>query len=204
MKTCPSCRQAYTDDNLEFCPNDGTPLARSESSYNPGDQWQASGGQPPPSGWQQQQQPPGWGGYPPSPGQYPPPPPGGGGYPPPPGQYPPYGYAPPSAGSAGLSKAALFTGIGALGSFILAVLLAVMGASSGYSTLRSMLPVIGILALLGLLAGLTAVVLGIITLSMSSKNPAMNKVHGILGICFGAIPIILWLLGVANGSRARF
>jgi hypothetical protein len=95
----------------------------------------------------------------------------------------------------------LYTGIGSLGSFIVAVMLAVIGASSGYGTLRDMLPIIGIIALLSLLAGLTAVVLGIVTLSMASKNPAMSKVHGILGICFGAIPIILWFLGLANGRR---
>jgi hypothetical protein len=96
----------------------------------------------------------------------------------------------------------LFTGIGALGSFILAVILAVIGYSS--HNLRDMIPIIGILSLLALLAGLTAVVLGIITISMAGKNPAMNKVHGILGIILGAIPIILWLFGIANGSRTRF
>jgi hypothetical protein len=208
MKTCPSCHQTYPADGPDFCTNDGTRLVSSESSYpNPGRQWQASGGQPQPpplAGWQaQQQQPPGWGGYPPPPaGQYPPPPPGAG-YPPPPGQYAPQGYGQRSD-SAGISKAALFTGIGALGSFILAVLLAVVGASGGYSSLRNMLPIIGILSLLALLGGLTAVVLGIITVTQSGKNPAMNKVHGILGICFGAIPIILWLFGMANGSRMRF
>jgi hypothetical protein len=106
--------------------------------------------------------------------------------------------------SSGISKAALFTGIGALGSFILAVLLAVVGASGGYSSLRNMIPIIGIFSLIALLGGLAAIVLGIITVSQSSKNPAMNKVHGILGICFGAIPIILWLFGMANGSRMRF
>ena len=112
----------------------------------------------------------------------------------------PYGYAPPG-GSAGLSKAALFTGIGSLGSFILAIALTMIGASSGHSTLRDMAPVIVILALLSLLAGLVAIVLGIVTLSMASKNPSMSKVHGILAICFGAIPVILWLFGLANGSR---
>jgi len=168
---------------------------RSDPSYNPGagpgGQWQASGGQaPPPPGWQQPPPQQGWG-YPPPPGQYPPPPPG---------QYAPYGYAPPS-GSAGLSKAALYTGIGALGSFIIAIILTVIGANSGYSTLRDMAPIIVILALLSLLAALTAVVLGIVTLSMASRNPAMSKVHGILAICFGAIPIILWFLGLVNGRR---
>lgn len=199
MKNCPTCQRAYPDDGPDFCPADGTPLALSGSGYDPGRM----------PGWQQQP-PTGWGGYPPPPGQYPPPPPGagfgGGGYPPPPGQYPPYGYgsATSPAGSAGISKAALFTGIGALGSFILAVLLFVMGAGSGRGTLRDMLPVIGILSLLALLAGLTAVVLGIITVSGSGRNPAMSKVHGILGICFGAIPVLLWFLGLANGSRMRF
>jgi len=95
----------------------------------------------------------------------------------------------------------MYTGIGALGSFMLAVVLTVIGANSGLGTLRDMAPVIVILALLALLAGLTAVVLGIVSLSMSSKNPAINKVHGILGICFGAIPIVLWLLGLANNRR---
>jgi hypothetical protein len=95
----------------------------------------------------------------------------------------------------------LYTGIGALGSFIVAVILTMIGASSGYGTLRDLAPIIVILALLALLAGLTAVVLGIVTLSMAGKNPAVNKVHGILAICFGAIPIILWFLGLANGRR---
>jgi hypothetical protein len=188
MKSCPSCHQTYPDNAPDFCTNDGTPLVSSDPSYSPGSQWQAQGGQAPPSsGWQQPPQ--GWG-YPP-PGQYPPPQ----------GQYPPYGYAPPPTGTAGLSKAALFTGIGALGSFLIAIILAVIGANAGYSTLRDMVPIIGILALMALLAGLTAVVLGIVVLSMAGKNPAMSKVHGILAICFGAIPIILWFFGLANNAR---
>lgn len=196
MKSCPSCHQTYPDNAPDFCTNDGTPLVSSDPSYTPGAQWQAQGGQtPPPPGWQQPPQ--GWG-YPP-PGQYPPP---AGQYPPPPqGQYPPYGYAPQQGTNTGLSKAALFTGIGALGSFLIAIVLAMIGASSGYSTLRDMVPFIGVLALLALLAGLTAVILGIIVLSMANRNPAISKVHGILGICFGAIPIILWIFGLARGSR---
>lgn len=194
MKSCPSCHQTYPDNAPDFCTNDGTPLVSSDPSYSPGAQWQAGGGQSPPSGWQQPPQ--GWG-YPP-PGQYPPPP---GQYPPPPGQYQPYGYAPPQGASTGLSKAALFTGIGALGSFLIAVVIAMIGASSGYGTLRDLLPIIGILALLALLAGLTAVVLGIVVISMANKNPAVSKVHGILAICFGAIPIILWFFGMTRSGR---
>ena len=183
MKSCPTCHATFPDDGPAYCTNDGT-LLGSDSPYTPGpppaDPWQASGAQEPPAGWQQP--PPGWG-YPP------------------PGQYPPYGYAAPPSGGRGLSKAAMYTGIGALGSFMLAVILTVIGANSGLGTLRDMAPVIVILALLALLAGVTAVVLGIVSLSMSSKNPAINKVHGILGICFGAIPIVLWLLGLANNRR---
>jgi hypothetical protein len=192
MKSCPSCQQVYPDDGPDFCTNDGTPLMSSSGQpYNPGatpsGQWQPPGAQAPPPGWQHQPPPQGWG-YPP-PGQYPP------------GQYPPYGYGAPPTGGRGLSKAAMFTGIGSLGTFILAVLLAVIGINSGRGAFQDMLPIIGILGLLALLAGLVAVVLGIVTLSMANKNPAVSKVHGILAICFGAIPIILWFLGLANSRR---
>jgi hypothetical protein len=184
MKSCPSCQQTYPDGGPDFCTTDGTPLVSFDPSYAhtppPGNQWQASGAQAPP-GWQQ--------------------PPPGYGYPPP-GQYPPYGYAPHATRSAGVSKAALFTGIGSLGTFLLAISLAVVGVSS--RNLRDMIPIIGILGLLSLLAGLTAIVLGIITLNSASRNPAMNKVHGILGIIFGAIPLILWLFGLVSGSSRRF
>src|SRR4051812_45954771 len=88
MKNCPSCQQVYTDEGPDYCLNDGTPLVRTPSQYNPG----AS------SGYQWQQPAPGW-----------PPPPQGLGYPP--AQYPPYGYGPAPSGGGGVSKAALITGI---------------------------------------------------------------------------------------------
>jgi hypothetical protein len=49
MKHCPTCRATYPDDGPEFCVNDGTPLASSDPSYNPGGQWQAP--PPPPQNW---------------------------------------------------------------------------------------------------------------------------------------------------------
>lgn len=184
MKRCPSCQQTFPDNAPDLCPYDGTAMTI-DTSQPPF----YAGGQPPygaPSGAAQWQPPPPGGGYYQQPGQYPP-------YP------PPYGgpYA-PRAGGSGLSKAALFTGIGALGGFIVAVLFAVIAVNSRN---RDLLPVVGIFGLLSLLAGLTAVVLGIVTLSMANRNPMMNKVHGILGIVFGAIPIILWFLGLARGRR---
>jgi hypothetical protein len=184
MKRCPSCQQTFPDHAPDVCPYDGTPVVNDISQ----DQQYYAGGQGPygtPGGAPQWGTPPP-GGYYQQPGQYPP-------YP------PPYGgpYA-PRPGAGGLSKAALFTGIGALGGFIVAVLFAVIAVNSRN---RDLLPVVGIFGLLALLAGLTAVVLGIVTLSMASRNPMMNRVHGILAIVFGAIPILLWVLGLANGRR---
>lgn len=181
MKRCPSCQQTFPDNAPDLCPYDGTAMTIDTSQPPPF----YAGGQPP-YGTPQWQPPPPGAGYYQQPGQYPP-------YP------PPYGgpYA-PRAGSSGLSKAALFTGIGALGGFIVAVVFAVIAINSRN---RDLLPVVGIFGLLSLLAGLTAIVLGIVTLSMANRNPMMNKVHGILGIIFGAIPIILWFLGLARGRR---
>ena len=62
----------------------------------------------------------------------------------------------------------------------------------------------GIMAFIALLAGLTAVILGIVALSMASKQPGASKVKGIIGICLGALPILLWLIGLANSGRRRF
>lgn len=170
MKNCPSCQQVYPDDGPDFCTSDGTPLLRSAAPYNPGppggSQWQ----QPPPTGWQQ--------------------PPAGYGYPPA-GQYPPYGYAPSSVGGEGISKAALFTGIGATATFLLAILVAVIAVSNRS---RDMLAVVGIFGLLALLAGVTAVILGIIALSMASKNPGASKAKGTIGLCLGALPILLFIV----------
>lgn len=185
MKRCPTCQQTFPDNAPDLCPYDGTPITVETSQ-----QQYYAGGQPPygtPGGAPSWGPPPPPGGYYQQPGQYPP-------YP------PPYGgpYAPPAGGSSGLSKAALFTGIGALGGFIIAVLFAVIAVNNRN---RDLLPVVGIFGLLSLLAGLTAVVLGIVTISMANRNPMMNKVHGILGIIFGAIPLILWVLGLARGRR---
>jgi hypothetical protein len=185
MKRCPRCQQTFPDEAPELCPYDGTQIVsdyaqQQQPYYAGGQQPYGMPGDPPPP-WQPQSPPAG--AYYQQPGQYP----------------PPYGgpYA-PRAGSGGLSKAALFTGIGSLGGFIVAVLFAVIAINSRN---RDLLPVVGIFAVLSLLAGLTAIVLGIVTLSMANRNPMMNKVHGILGIVFGAIPILLWLLGLANGRR---
>jgi hypothetical protein len=189
MKRCPSCQQTFPDEAPDLCPYDGTPMTVDASQ-----QQYYAGNQPPPYGTP--------GGAP----QWGPPPPPGGGYYQQPGQYPPYPppyggpYAPGAGGSGGLSKAALFTGIGAVSAFVIGFMLVLAGVKSFNI---SLIQFAGILILLALVAGLAAVVLGIVTLVMAGKNPAMSKVHGIVAIVLGAIPIIFWIIGMANYSGYR-
>jgi hypothetical protein len=188
MKRCPTCQQTYPDPGPDHCPNDGTRLI----SDAPQQQYYA-GGQPPPYGTpndpSQWQQPPG-GYYPQQPGQ-------------PPGQYPPPPYGGPYAptGGRGISKAALITGIAAAGTFALGFVLVLMGVNN---LDFSMIQIASVIILLSLVAGLAAIVLGIVTLVMAGKNPAISKVHGILALVLGAIPIIFWLIGMANYGRYRY
>ncbi|HKC65701.1 MAG TPA: hypothetical protein VKB86_18815 [Pyrinomonadaceae bacterium] len=190
MKRCPTCQQTFPDDAPNFCPNEGAPLvsdSQQQQQYYPGGQQPYPGGQQPFYGAPGNQPPPQQGGWTP-------PPPQGYGYPPQ-GQYPPYGYAPPVGRGTGLSKAALFTGIGSIGSLLLAILVARLAISS-----RSfgMLELAGLFGWLALLAGLAAVTLGVITIVNASKNPAINKVHGIIGASLGGLTLLVWLIGLAR------
>lgn len=182
MKNCPTCQQVYSEDYMEVCPNDGSRLISSQ--YNP--QWQ---------GGQQQQPPPGW-----------PPPPAGGYYP------PPYGmpYPPQNQGGAGLATAALWTGISTAACLAIGFVLifsAVSSIVSDPSSYRYRVPpgvAIGaILILLSYVVGLTALILGIIAAAMSGKNQSISKPKAIVGICLGAVPFILMILGLLNGSAYR-
>ena len=185
MKRCPHCQQTFPDNAPDLCPYDGTQVVydASQQQYYAGGQQQPYGQPGDPSQWQ--------------------PPPGGyyqqPGYPPP----PPYAYGgpyAPRAGAGGLSKAALFVGIGAVSAFVIGFILVLVGVN-GLNL--GLIQFAGILILLSLVAGLAAVVLGIITLAMAGKNPAMNKVHGIVAVVLGAIPIIFWIIGMANYSGYR-
>lgn len=170
MKSCPSCHQVYPDDGPDYCTNDGSPLARSDSQYNPAP---TQGGQ-----WQ-------------------PPPPQGYGYPPAGGYAPPYGYPQRSRGAGrGVSKAALFTGIG---SGVMLLLAIIVIASSRPS--RDALAIVGILGLLMLLSSIAAIVLGIIALSMASRDSGVSKASAIVGLCLGVLPLLLWLVGIASAGR---
>jgi hypothetical protein len=189
MKRCPTCQRTYPDNAPDACPYDGTFVvsdASQQQQYYPGAQQQPPPpyGAPPtgdPSQWQQP------GGYYQQPG---------GAYP------PPYGnpYA-PATGGGGISKAALFTGIGAIGVFALGFIMVMIAISSFNISLAQFG---AIMMLLGLVGGLAAVVLGIVVIVMAGKNPAINKVHGIIGLILGIIPIIFWIIGLANSPRYRY
>jgi hypothetical protein len=188
MKSCPSCHQTYPDDGPDFCMNDGTPLATSASEHGSGASgyaWQSPSGQPqqsPPSGWQ------------------PPPPPGWGQQPQ--GQYAPYGYQmpyPPTTGGGGLASAALFTGIGTIAALIVGYAIMITAA---HSFNLGMIQFGAVLVFLSLISGLTALILGIVAVSMANRNPAISKAKGIIGICLGAIPLLLLIIGlIAKGAR---
>lgn len=195
MKTCPSCQQVYPNDAPEFCTNDGTPLVNSASAYGSGSSgyaWQTSGDKPsqppPPPNWQPP--PPNWGYG--QPGQYAPP-----------GQYVPYGYQMPysqATGGAGLASAALLTGVGTMSALILGIIIMVIGASS-FSLNNGLIQFGAILVFLSLISGITALILGIVAISMANRNPAISKAKGIVGICLGAIPLLLMIIGLIARSR---
>ncbi|MDT5121564.1 MAG: hypothetical protein QOC96_1046 [Acidobacteriota bacterium] len=63
---------------------------------------------------------------------------------------------------------------------------------------NSLLMRIGIPALAGLVLGGVAIILGIITLALANKNPALSKAQGAIGLVLGAIPIILWTLNATQ------
>jgi hypothetical protein len=188
MKSCPSCQQVYPDD-LEICPNDGTTLMSSYSGYAPGSpdyRFQTPGGQNPqtPPGWQPP--PPGWGYYQP-------------------GQPPPYGYTgpyPPASGGEGLATAALYTGISTLAALVLGYVL-IFSAISSYPYNTGLAGMGGILILISFIGGLAALILGIVAASMSSRNPNISKAKAIVGICLGAIPLLLLVIGLIGGRAFR-
>jgi len=174
MKSCPTCQQVYTDEGPDYCLNDGTPLAKTASGYNPGAAYAGQWQQPSP-GWQ--------------------PPPQGLGYPPP-SPYPPQAYGQAGGGGAGLSKAALFTGLGSFATLLIVFLIAATGSRT-----RDTAAFAGIIFLLSLIAGLTAIVLGIVSLSMAGRNPAVGKAKGVIGLCLGVIPLLFLLFSLVAAGR---
>ena len=183
MKRCPTCQRNYPDNAPDQCPYDGGYLI----SDTPQQQYYPGGQQPPPSPgapqpqWQQQQ-----GGYYQQPGQY----------------APGYGspYAPAASGSRALSNAAFFCGLGAIIILVLLLVFYVMvrNGAMDLSTAVTIAQILTPLSYVMLLAGVASIVLGIIALVTAGKNPAISKAKSIIGMCLGVIPLLLYLIGMAN------
>jgi uncharacterized BrkB/YihY/UPF0761 family membrane protein len=106
---------------------------------------------------------------------------------------------PPSGGTGGgLATAALFTGIGTMAALLIGM---VIIFTSARSFNIGMIQFGAILVFLSLITGLVALILGIVAVSMSSRNPSISKAKGIIGICLGAIPLLLMILGLVGRMR---
>jgi hypothetical protein len=104
------------------------------------------------------------------------------------------------AGSKGLSSAAFLCG---LGSFIVLVLIIVLYALArngtfSFDTLLTLARILQPLSWLMLVAAAASIVLGIISLVMGGRNPSLSKPKAIVGMCLGAIPLLLFFIGLAN------
>lgn len=212
MKRCPTCQRTYQDDAPAFCVNDGARLVDegSQPAYDPQKTILSSGPPPPPQYASPppmsppMQQPP-----PPQQPMWPPPPQGQapqaqnwGGYQQP-GQYPPYGgTSAPVAGSKALSNVTFLCGLGAFIIFVLLIVFYVMVRNGAleFSTALSIAQILQPLSYVMLIAGGASVVLGILTIVMSSKNRALSKPKAIVGMCLGVIPLIFYIIGLANMS----
>ncbi|HWS99929.1 MAG TPA: hypothetical protein VN256_06760 [Pyrinomonadaceae bacterium] len=187
MKRCPTCQQMFPDNAPPQCPYDGTYLVAEAPPQQP----YYGSNQPPygqPADPAQWQPPGGGGGYYQQPGGYPPPPPAYG------GQYAPTG------GSKALSTAAFACGLGAFLILVFVIFVFVMAknGSMSFDTLLFLAQIIQPLSWLMLLSAVASIVLGIVALVTSGRNPAISKPKAIVGMCLGAIPLILFLIGLAN------
>lgn len=146
------------------------------------------GGQQPPPQWQGGQQQPPWM----PPGQQPQGQNWGGGFNQP-GQYAPYGASPAAAGSSrGTSKAATISLISGIISFLAIVgLFIIIGAR-----IRDLRDLIEPLGWLSLATGLLALILGIV--GLITGKATSSKVKAGIGIFLGIIPLVFFLIGVAN------
>lgn len=191
MKRCPTCQQTYPDNAPDFCPNDRTPLINDaqQQYYGGGQQQQPppyapQGNPPPPPQWQ----PPGqnWGGSYQQPGQY---------------AQSPYGapYA-PTGGSKALSTGAFLSGLGAFLIMVVIIIFYALARNGAFDldTLITIARILQPLSWLMLIAGVASIVLGIVSLVTAGRNPSASKPKAIIGMCLGAIPLLLFLIGLAN------
>jgi hypothetical protein len=196
MKSCPACQRTFPDNSPDACPYDGTQLvsdaAQQQPYYAGGQQappqYGAPGNQPPAPQWPPQPPAQNYGGYQQQ-GQY----------------QAPYGspYAAPAGGSKILSTLTFVCGLIAfiiLVADIVLYLLVRNGAVdiSTLSTIGQIMYPLVFYVLPGL--GGAGIVLGIVSLIMSGKNPAISKPKAIIGLVLSVISLAFFILGVTNMS----
>jgi hypothetical protein len=189
MKRCPSCQQMFPDNAPAQCPYDGTYLVSDAPPQQP-----YYGSDQPPYG------------QPADPSQWQPPPAPGAGYYQQPGGYPPPAYGGPYAparGSKALSSAAFACGLGAFLILVFVIFVYVMARNGALSisTLLTLAQILQPLSWLMLLSAVAAIVLGVVALVTAKSNPAISKPKAIVGMCLAAIPLLLFLIGLANMNR---
>jgi hypothetical protein len=67
-----------------------------------------------------------------------------------------------------------------------------------FDTLLTLARILQPLSWLMLVAAAASIVLGIISLVMGGRNPSLSKPKAIVGMCLGAIPLLLFFIGLAN------
>jgi prepilin signal peptidase PulO-like enzyme (type II secretory pathway) len=106
-------------------------------------------------------------------------------------------------GSKALSTATFLCGLIAiiiLAAIVVWYVLARNGAMD-FDTMFTLARILQPLAWVMMLAGLASIVLGIVTLVMAGKNPALNKPKAIIGMCMGVISLVVYftLVGMTIG-----
>ncbi|HYY96564.1 MAG TPA: hypothetical protein VE713_18815 [Pyrinomonadaceae bacterium] len=168
MKRCPTCNRTFDDPALAFCTADGTPLVADAPAYQ----------QPPP---QQPQQPQ----YQPAGQQF---------YPPPPPQMS-FGQQ-PAGRSAGFAKTAFILGLISLFLFLVAMLRMLMRwAAFRYNASTPSDVAFWATFVIGFLLLLLAMLLGLIGLIQSFRNPARygGKALAFLGPFLGVLAAVITL-----------
>ncbi|MDQ3820945.1 MAG: hypothetical protein M3362_25120, partial [Acidobacteriota bacterium] len=74
----------------------------------------------------------------------------------------------------------------------------VTNGAMDFGTALTIAQVLQVLTYVMLIAGAASIVLGIIALITAGKNPAISKAKSIIGMVLGVIPLIFFLIGMAN------
>jgi hypothetical protein len=115
-------------------------------------------------------------------------------------------YGQPASGSAALSNGTFFSGLVAfiiLAGLFVFYFMVRSGSifSLGFSAVMMIARIVQILSWVMVLAGVVSLVLGILALVNSGKNRALSVPKTIIGMVLGGIPLLLFIIGLANIRR---